>query len=71
VTEGWEPLAEFLGVAVPEEPFPHLNDSKMFAERVVDGTIHTLEQWRAETPDVTAAATTSSGRSPSGVASPA
>src|SRR5262245_50559942 len=27
VREGWEPLCSFLGVEVPAEPFPHLNDS--------------------------------------------
>ena len=26
VTEGWEPLCEFLGVDVPDEPLPHAND---------------------------------------------
>ena len=26
VRQGWEPLCEFLGVDVPAEPFPHLND---------------------------------------------
>jgi len=25
VTEGWEPLCEFLGQPVPEQPFPHAN----------------------------------------------
>jgi|SRR5579875_554383 hypothetical protein len=25
--QGWEPLCRFLGVAVPDEPFPHLNDT--------------------------------------------
>ena len=71
VTDGWEPLCEFLEVPVPDAPFPHLNDSKMFAERVVDGTIHALEQWRGETPDVTGAATTTPGRETSRIASPA
>lgn len=28
VREGWEPLCAFLGVEVPDEPFPHLNESK-------------------------------------------
>lgn len=28
VKQGWEPLCAFLGVAVPNEPFPHLNESK-------------------------------------------
>ncbi len=27
VRQGWDPLCAFLGVPVPEEPFPHLNDS--------------------------------------------
>jgi Sulfotransferase domain len=31
VKEGWEPLCDFLGVAVPDgEPFPHLNDAETF-----------------------------------------
>lgn len=25
VSEGWEPLCEFLGVKVPDKPFPHRN----------------------------------------------
>lgn len=33
VREGWEPLCEFLGVAVPDEPFPRLNDTAAFTER--------------------------------------
>ena len=30
VTEGWEPLCRFLGVAVPDEPLPHANDRETF-----------------------------------------
>lgn len=30
VKEGWEPLCAFLGAAVPEQPFPHLNDRASF-----------------------------------------
>jgi hypothetical protein len=30
VKEGWEPLCAFLGVAVPEKPFPHLNETGNF-----------------------------------------
>lgn len=30
VGQGWEPLCEFLGVPVPEVPFPHLNDTATF-----------------------------------------
>jgi hypothetical protein len=32
VREGWAPLCDFLGVAVPEEPFPRRNDRKEFWE---------------------------------------
>jgi len=28
VTQGWEPLCKFLGKPIPDEPFPHVNDSK-------------------------------------------
>jgi hypothetical protein len=34
VTQGWEPLCAFLGVPVPDEPFPRSNDRREFAERV-------------------------------------
>jgi Sulfotransferase domain len=34
VGEGWEPLCDFLGVPVPDEPFPHSNDRREFAERM-------------------------------------
>lgn len=30
VVQGWEPLCAFLGVAVPDQPFPHRNDSASF-----------------------------------------
>ena len=30
VKEGWEPLCAFLGVPVPDKPFPRLNDSSTF-----------------------------------------
>ena len=32
VGDGWKPLCDFLGVAVPDEPYPHLNDRASFAE---------------------------------------
>jgi hypothetical protein len=34
VSEGWGPLCEFLGVEVPDKPFPHLNDAEVFRERI-------------------------------------
>ncbi len=48
VTEGWEPLCEFLGIPVPEAPFPHVNDSVEFVNRVVDGSLEALLEWRAQ-----------------------
>jgi hypothetical protein len=46
VGDGWEPLCEFLELPVPDTPFPHLNDSKVFAERIVDGALLALSEWR-------------------------
>lgn len=34
VREGWGPLCTFLGVPVPAEPFPHLNDRESFSRSV-------------------------------------
>ena len=34
VRQGWEPLCAFLGVPVPDEPFPRSNDRQEFAERL-------------------------------------
>lgn len=45
--DGWEPLCEFLEVPVPEMPFPHLNDAKEFGDRIVDGAMIALQEWRA------------------------
>src|SRR5205085_9678089 len=47
VSDGWEPLCEFLELPVPDTPFPHLNDSKLFAERIIDGALIALQEWRA------------------------
>ncbi|MDQ6816708.1 MAG: hypothetical protein M3018_04780 [Actinomycetota bacterium] len=51
VNHGWEPLCEFLDVGVPEMPFPHLNDSKEFIDRLTDGALITLQEWRAREAD--------------------
>jgi Sulfotransferase domain len=45
--DGWEPLCEFLEVPVPDTPFPHLNDSKVFAERIIDGALLAISEWRS------------------------
>jgi hypothetical protein len=28
LSEGWDPLCRFLGVPIPEEPFPRTNDAQ-------------------------------------------
>ena len=33
--DGWEPLCAFLDVPIPEEPYPWVNDSKVFARRLM------------------------------------
>jgi len=47
VQDGWEPLCRFLEVDVPQAQFPRLNDSKMFVDRIIDGSLMVLQQWRA------------------------
>jgi hypothetical protein len=44
-SDGWEPLCEFLGVDVPQAPLPHVNDAKMFGDRVIDGAVTILSEW--------------------------
>ena len=48
VSDGWEPLCDFLNVPVPAMPFPHLNDTREFNDRVIDGALLTLQQWRTQ-----------------------
>ncbi|MCA9681623.1 MAG: sulfotransferase family protein [Myxococcales bacterium] len=46
VKQGWAPLCAFLGVPVPELPFPHVNDRQEFLARA--GKITRLEPPRGE-----------------------
>jgi Sulfotransferase domain len=46
VTEGWDPLCAFLDVPVPSEPFPAVNDRKEFVNRIIDGSLETMREWR-------------------------
>lgn len=41
VQEGWKPLCDFLGVDVPDEDFPRVNDAKQFI------AAHQVMWWRA------------------------
>ena len=34
VKDGWEPLCQFLGVPVPQEPFPNVNDTAEMQENI-------------------------------------
>ena len=45
--DGWEPLCEFLGLPVPEAPFPRVNDTETFTERLIDGCLAALTEWQA------------------------
>ncbi len=42
------PLCEFLGVAAPEVPVPHINDAKQFGDRIVDAAVAALNRWREQ-----------------------
>jgi hypothetical protein len=46
VSDGWEPLCEFLGLPVPEADFPRVNDSAQFADRIIDGAIEAIQRHR-------------------------
>jgi Sulfotransferase domain len=46
--DGWAPLCEFLEVPVPEAPLPRVNDSAMFADRIVEGAMSALTQWQEQ-----------------------
>jgi Sulfotransferase domain len=48
VTEGWEPLCEFLELPVPAEPMPHVNDRETFLGRVIDGALTALQASHTE-----------------------
>lgn len=46
VQDGWEPLCAFLELPVPDTPFPRVNDSEQFADRVIDGAIECIQRSR-------------------------
>jgi Sulfotransferase domain len=51
-TEGWEPLCEFLELPVPDMAFPHVNDRTEFLNRVIDGSLLALTEWRQQQESV-------------------
>ena len=51
--DGWDPMCDFLEVAVPAEPMPRLNDTNSFREGIVGGAIDIINEWwdARERPD--------------------
>lgn len=45
VSEGWEPLCEFLQVGVPDSPMPRVNDTEEFKRRVLQMSLGKLQSW--------------------------
>ncbi len=43
--DGWEPMCEFLDVAVPDGPVPRVNDTAAFAEGILGGSLAVLNAW--------------------------
>jgi Sulfotransferase domain len=43
--EGWEPLCDFLGVPVPAEALPRLNDTASFREGIIGEAIGVVNDW--------------------------
>jgi Sulfotransferase domain len=43
--DSWEPLCEFLEVAVPDDPLPHTNDAAAFKEGITCGALAVLNEW--------------------------
>jgi hypothetical protein len=46
--EGWDPLCAFLGVDVPGEPLPRLNDKQSFREGITGGALAVVNGWWEE-----------------------
>lgn len=47
-SDGWEPLCEFLEVPVPDQPFPRVNDSATYIDRIVESSLDVLQSWRKQ-----------------------
>ncbi len=52
VAEGWGPLCEFLELPVPDVPLPRINDRTEFLNRIIDGSLDRLIDWRAREASV-------------------
>jgi hypothetical protein len=47
VQDGWEPLCQFLGVPVPNEPFPRTNEAEAVQQRFKECVLNALIIWLA------------------------
>ncbi len=45
LSEGWEPLCQFLGVPVPDEPFPRANDGEAADKYATKVLLKVLQVW--------------------------
>jgi Sulfotransferase domain len=45
LSEGWEPLCDFLEVDVPADPLPRLNDTVSFREGIIGEAIGVVNEW--------------------------
>jgi hypothetical protein len=43
--EGFEPLCDFIGIEVPSEPLPRLNDTTAFREGIIGGALDSVTEW--------------------------
>jgi hypothetical protein len=46
--DGWEPLCEFLGVDVPAEDLPKVNDTDAFRDGIMGAAVTSLDGWWAQ-----------------------
>jgi sulfotransferase family protein len=48
ITDGWEPLCDFLDLEVPDVPFPHINESGGFEGGIVRGGMAAIQRFLGE-----------------------
>lgn len=48
ITDGWEPLCDFLELAVPDEKFPHINEAARFENGIVRGGMAAIQRFLGE-----------------------
>jgi hypothetical protein len=48
ITDGWQPLCEFLDLDVPDVPFPHINESAGFEGNITRGGMAAIQRFLGE-----------------------